>query len=156
MKYTILLAIFTLFLVGCAAPEAEKSPTSVESPSVTTPATNKGMPANAVALGTEAAADHFTVTLTTEKSEVTEGKNKFVAKVAHHGEVSKDAKVTLSLSMPDHGMDGPTVEMKHTSGGMYEGEAELSMGGEWLAKLTITGTEGHSGEAAYKVVAMQK
>jgi hypothetical protein len=156
MKYTILLTIFTLLVVGCASPEAEKTPTQVGSPSATTPTSEKGMPANAVALGTEAEADHFTVVLTSEKSDVTEGKNKFLAKVAHHGSVSEDAKVTLSLSMPDHGMDGPSIELKHTSGGMYEGEAELSMGGEWLAKVTITGAEGHSGEAAYKVVAMQK
>ena len=114
------------------------------------------MPAGVVELGNEVEADHFSVILTTDSSDVTEGKNKFIAKVAHHGQVSEDAKVTLALSMPDHGMNGPTVELKHVTGGTYEGEAELSMGGEWLAKLTITGQEGHSGEAAYKVVAMQK
>ena len=114
------------------------------------------MPVNVAELGKEVEADHFAVILMTRESEVTEGKNTFIAKVTHHGEIAKDAKVNLALSMPDHGMDGPTVELKHVSGGTYEGEAELSMGGEWLAKLTITGQEGHSGEAAYKLAAMQK
>ena len=35
-------------------------------------------------------------------------------------------------------MGGPSVDLEHTSGGTYEGTADLGMGGDWQATLTVT------------------
>jgi hypothetical protein len=51
-------------------------------------------------------------------------------------------------------MGGPEVVLKHTKDGVYEGEADLSMGGDWRAKVSVD-QEGHTGEAVYDFVVMQ-
>ena len=49
---------------------------------------------------------------------------------------------------------GPEITLNHTKDGIYEGEADLSMGGEWQAKVSVE-QEGHPGEAVYDFVVMQ-
>jgi hypothetical protein len=146
-----MLAAFVLasgiLVAGCGDSKTDDA-TTLASPSTRADAT-KG-----AALGMEKANEHFGITLTAEPSELKVGNAKFTAKVLHHGQPTEGASVKLSLSMPSMNMGGSEVELKHTSGGVYEGEADLSMGGDWRAKVSV-GQEGHSGEADYDFVVMQ-
>lgn len=140
-----------LALAGCG-PTTKEEP-SAATPPASPPATTTQAPKGA-ALGTEEQNDHFSITLTAEPAELKVGKVKFLAKVMHHGQPTDAATVKLSLSMPTMNMGGPDVELKATKDGMYEGEAELSMGGDWQGKVTVE-QEGHPGEAVYGFVVMQ-
>ena len=96
----------------------------------------------AVALGTKQTAGQSEITLTMEPAEPKAGDTRFVAQVQHEGKPQMDAVVKIKLSMPSMNMDGPTADLKHTSGGRYEGIANLSMGGDWRADATITDHHG--------------
>lgn len=138
---------------GCGDSKQDVSPSTIDQTTSTgapkTPEAEKG-----ASLGTERANEHFAITLTAEPSELKVGKAMFIAKVLHHGQPTENATVKLSLSMPSMNMGGPEVMLKHTSNGMYQGEADLSMGGDWQAKVTVD-QEGHPGEAVYNFVVMQ-
>jgi hypothetical protein len=88
------------------------------------------------ALGTEQAAGPFKVTLSTENPPKM-GEARFQAKVTRNGQPVSDATVALSLSMPSMQMAGLDVTLK-PGGDDYEGTANLSMGGDWQAKTTVT------------------
>ena len=105
-------------------------------------------------MGSEVAGEHFSITLISEPSDLKVGKAKFLVKLLHHGEPTVGAIVKLSLSMPSMNMGGANIELKHTKDGIYEGEADLSMGGDWQAKVSVD-QEGHPGEAVYDFVVMQ-
>ena len=139
-------------LMGCAGPK-DDADLSTPQAKVEGSDPQAGAPKGA-SLGSQIANEHFAVTLTAEPSELKVGRAKFIAKVLHHGEPTAGASVKLKLSMPEMGMGGPDVTLKHTKGGSYEGEAELSMGGNWEAKVSVE-QEGHPGEATYRFVVMQ-
>jgi nitrogen fixation protein FixH len=86
----------------------------------------------------------------------TEGPVRFHAMILRADQPVTDAKVELSLSMPTMEMGGPTIPLQHRSNGIYEGDADLSMGGEWQARLTIQGPDGQTGLASYQFVALQR
>lgn len=147
-------ALAIVFLAwGCGAAKQNTAPPTTE------PATSAGAPKapeapTGASLGSEIANEHFAITLTAEPAELKVGKAKFVAKVLHHGQPTGDATVKISLSMPAMNMGGPEIALKHMSNGVYEGEADLSMGGDWQAKVSVE-QEGHPGEAVYDFVVMQ-
>lgn len=152
MKITLIptLMLVGLILMGCASStETENSKVDAQPSSKPSVDVVKG-----AALGTEAAGDHYAITLTAQPSELKVGKATFSAKILHHGEPTEGATVRLMLSMPKMNMGGPTRELTHKGGGVYVGEVELSMGGEWQAKVSVD-QEGHTGEAVYDFVAMQ-
>lgn len=137
----VLSATVANLLVGCGSKEETIAPPSATG--------NKS-----AALGSKQASEHFTITLSTEPQEPKVGKAKFVAAVTHHGQPTEKAAIKLSLSMPSMNMGGMEVVLKHVDGGKYEGEADLSMGGDWQAKI-IAEQEGHTGEGAYSFVVNQ-
>ena len=105
-------------------------------------------------LGSEATDGQFTVVLRADSPELKVGKATFTATVKFKGEPAEDAKVTLNLSMPTMNMNGPTLTLKHTQGGNFAGETDLTMGGDWLAKVDVS-KEGQQYEAIYRFVALQ-
>lgn len=155
--YTSMIAITALAIGilawGCGDAKQDTAPPPTE------PAASAGAPSapeapKGASLGTERANEHFAITLTAKPAELKVGMAKFVAKVLHHGQPTGDATVKVSLSMPAMNMGGPEIALKHTSNGVYEGEADLSMGGDWQAKVSVE-QEGHPGEAVYDFVVMQ-
>ena len=109
-----------------------------------------------LALGDEAQAEHYSVVLTLSPKEVKVGDTKLTAVVKHHGQPEPNATVKVDLSMPGHAMDATTVDLKHSKDGVYLGPANLSMGGEWQAKVSVSNPEGHSNVFVYKFVALQE
>lgn len=132
------IIIILLFVVGCG----HKATTSV--PGVAAPAVSL-----AATLGSEQAAGPFQVTLSANPSTPKVGKVEFTARVVEKGQPVKNAKVKLNLEMP--GMAGPSVEL----GSMddhYMGSADISMSGEWKAKVEITaGDKKGTAEYAFTV-----
>lgn len=135
---------------GCGDAKQDTAPPTTE------PATSAGAPEapKGASLGTERANEHFAITLTAKPAELKVGMAEFSARVLHHGQPTEAATVKVSLSMPSMNMGGPEITLKHTSNGVYEGEADLSMGGDWQAKVSVE-QEGHPGEATYDFVVMQ-
>ncbi len=145
-----LLAVVPILIWGCGESKTEDA---AQPPTGTGAATMPAAPKGA-SLGSEGGNDHFTITLTAVPSDLKVGKAKFIAKVLHHGQPTDGAMVKLSLSMPSMNMGGPEVELKHTKDGIYAGEADLSMGGDWQAKVSVE-QEDHPGEAVYDFVVAQ-
>lgn len=141
----------TVLAWGCGDAKQENAPPATDRPAASSEASEA---AKGARLGVEKADEHFAIALTAEPAEPTVGKAKFIAKVLHHGEPTKDATVKVSLSMPSMNMGGPEITLKHTADGVYQGEADLSMGGDWQAKVSVE-QEGHTGEAIYDFVVMQ-
>ena len=149
---TIAIAALAIAVLawGCGDSKQDNAPPTADQPATgASPNVSKG-----VALGTEKANEHFAISLTAEPAELKVGKAKFIAKVLHHGQPTQGATVRVSLSMPTMNMGGPEITLNHTKDGIYEGEADLSMGGEWQAKVSVE-QEGHPGEAVYDFVVMQ-
>lgn len=148
VSLTVLCAIA---IIGCGDSKQENTTTTVApSPSEEkAPAAPKG-----ATLGSETSNEHFTITLTAEPKELKVGRATFLAKVLHHGQPTSGAAVKISLSMPSMNMGGPELTLKHSGNGVYKGEADLSMGGDWQAKVSVE-QEGHPGEAIYIFVVMQ-
>ncbi|MGI8923327.1 MAG: FixH family protein [Fimbriimonadales bacterium] len=139
---------------GCGSSKTDES-SSTTSPSTQGADTQKPSGAGkAASLGTAKSNEHFTVTLTAVPSELRVGKARFIAKLLHHGQPTDAAKVKLSLSQPAMNMGGPEVELQHAKDGIYEGALDLSMGGDWQAKVSME-QEGHPGEAIYDFVVSQ-
>jgi hypothetical protein len=109
-------------------------------------------PVAGAALGTPQPAGPFEVVLSTENTAKV-GDTRFEAKVTRDGQPVTDATVNLSLSMPTMQMVGPDVMLK-PAGEEYEGTANLSMGGQWQAKTTVT-AGGDTGTAIYSFDASQ-
>jgi len=79
----------------------------------------------------------------------------FKATVTRDGKPVTNAKVMLKTSMPTMSMEGPDEDLKHTSGGVYVGKLNLSMGGYWQADVEVeVGKD--KGVAAYGFTVMQK
>ena len=150
---TVSALVVALIAWGCGDSKPD-APQATADQTTSTSAPKVSDVSSVASLGTEKANEHFAITLTAEPSEPKVGKAKFIAKVLHHGQPTDSANVKLSLSMPSMNMGGPEITLKHASNGMYEGEADLSMGGDWQAKVTVD-QEGHPGEAVYNFVVMQ-
>ena len=151
---TFIIVNAIVFLCGCGSKvNDETSPStpqaSTNSSTSETPNASKGN-----SLGSVISGDHFTITLTAVPSELKVGKAKFIVKLLHHGEPTNGATVRLSFSMPSMNMKESDVILKPTKDGIYEGEVELSMGGDWRAIVNVD-QEGHHGEAVYDFVVMQ-
>lgn len=109
-------------------------------------------PVAGASIGTPQPAGPFEVTLSTETPPKM-GDTRFEATVTRNGQPVTDATVNLDLSMPSMQMAGPDVTLK-PSGNDYEGTANLSMGGEWQAKTTVS-AGGETGTAIYNFNASQ-
>jgi nitrogen fixation protein FixH len=149
MRRTVMVLLFFGALAGSLAGcnGNQPAPTPPAQPS------GGGSPPAGAALGTEQAAGPFQVTLSTDPDTPKAGNTKFEAKVTKGGQPVKDATVNLSLSMPSMSMMGPEVTLK-PAGDEYEGAANLSMGGEWEAKVTVS-AGGETGTAVYRFSASQ-
>lgn len=145
----IILGLATILVWGCSQSDSANQ----ESAGTSAQNETQGLPKNH-ALGTASEAEHFTITLKAEPADLKPGRAKFIAVVLHHGKPTPTADVKLSLSMPSMNMDGPDVRLTHTADGVYEGDVELPMGGEWLAKVMVD-EEGHTGTASYDFVVMK-
>ncbi len=144
------LALLLVPLVaGCGAPPETATPPGGGSSG---PA-QAGRPVAGAALGSEEAAGPFRVTLTTEPAEPKVGTATLKAAVTREGKPVKDATVRVSLSMPTMSMGGPEVTLEPAGSG-YQGTADLSMGGDFEAKVTVT-AGGDTGTTTYHFVAMQ-
>lgn len=133
--YLVCCAIIVLlFIVGCGRKTTTSTP-GVAAPEVSSAAT----------LGSEQPAGPFQVMLSANPSSPNVGKVEFTARVVENGQPVKNAKVKLDLEMT--GMAGPSVEL----GSMddhYMGAADVSMAGEWKAKMEIA-AEDKKGTAEY-------
>lgn len=116
------------------------------------PPAGTGAAVAGAALGTEQTAGPFMVTLSTENPPKA-GETQFEATVTRNGQPVTDATVNVNLSMPSMQMAGPEVTLK-PAGDHYEGTANLSMGGDWQAKTTVS-AGGETGTAIYDFNASQ-
>lgn len=145
----IIVAMAALALVaGCAKPEtpapAAPSSTTTEAPK---PAETASA-AKAPPLGTRLPADHYEIILNATPSDLKVGKAKFTAMIGHHGAAAEGVAVKLTTHMPNMGHDGPGTTLKASRPGVYEGELDLPMAGEYTAKVTLE-LPGHPGVAEY-------
>lgn len=151
--YSHALAVTALALAGALAGCGGR-----EQPTNSPPAlTGSGASVTAAALGSEAAAGPFQVSLTTEPAAPKVGDTRFRVTVTKDGQPVKEAAVTVSLSMPGMNMGGPTTTLQPVpkdTGGQYEGSASLGMGGEYQAKTTVT-AGGDTGTAVFQFMATQ-
>lgn len=145
-------AAATVVLAGCGSPEAANAPVANAAPAMTTPAPKEAGGTKTdvgTALGAQADADHFAVTLDADPKAPKVGAVAFSAKTLHHGAPTHDAKVHVALSMPAMGMGGPEFDMTPDASGTYRATTKLPMAGAYRATVTITGGEGHSGTAHF-------
>ncbi len=151
---TLIIVSAIVFLGGCGSKVDDEIPPATPQASINS-STGEGLnTSKGNSLGNEVSGEHYSITLTGVPTELKVGKAKLVVKLLHHGIPTSVARVAISLSMPSMNMGGPEVELKHTKDGIYEGEAEFSMGGDWQAKVSVE-QEGHPGEAVYDFVVMQ-
>ncbi|MBI3911028.1 MAG: FixH family protein [Armatimonadetes bacterium] len=137
--------VLVWLIAGCA-PEQNQTET---------PPASVGAPKQAGAgLGTPQPAGVFQVTLSTEPSAPKMGEMRFRAHVSRDGQPVSDAQLNLSLSMTSMKMIGPEVTLEPAGDGEYEATANLSMGGGWEAKVTIT-AGGETGTAVYHFTVSQ-
>ena len=133
--YTIAIVASLLIVFGCSssqpAPESGPSPTQV--------AANK--PTEKTDLGSQKDAGPYKVMLMTPAAELKPGDADFMAHVTKDGKDVEDAKVNLDLTMPSMQMDGPHVELKHSTGNAYEGTANV-MASPYVAKVDVSGSAG--------------
>ena len=132
---------------GCG--DATKEAPPLQSPNVPSVEEQHGSQ-----LGSESTDGQFAVVLSADKPDLKVGKATFTATVTFKGEPAEDAKVSLNLSMPTMNMNGPALVLKHSGGGRFSGETDLTMGGDWLAKVDVA-KEGQRYEAIYRFVALQ-
>ncbi len=151
---TFIIVSAIIFLGGCGSKVTDEIPPAAPQASASSGTSDAAIAQKGSTLGSEVVGDHFSVTLTSEPTDLKVGKAKFIVKLLHHGEPTDGATVKLSFSMPSMNMGESEVRLKFTKDGMYEGEAELSMGGDWQAKVSVD-QEGHPGEATYDFVVMQ-
>ena len=146
--YTLALAslLFGVSVSGCVG--KEESVTIKPSPA-TTPVSE---PVKGSALGTEVQGEHYSIKLEADPTEPKVGKVKFSATILHHGTPTEGATVKLTTSMPAMGHSGPEAELKSVGGGVYSGELEIGMAGEFQATVAVD-QEGHTGEAKFDFVA---
>ncbi|HEY0868568.1 MAG TPA: FixH family protein [Fimbriimonas sp.] len=145
IRNLISIAVLGALVAGCSSTkQADAPPPATDAPVATQPSSS------APGLGTKQEKEHFAVTLETEPAEPKMGKVNFVAEVWHHGEPAPGQTVRVETSMPSMNMDGPSVDLKPTTGNVYEGTADLPMGGEYEAKVSVGGAEGHANEFTYR------
>lgn len=114
--------VLTFAFAGCKAKEPEQAPSPLAPVEISKPAVSsielRYAPDPPVALKDTA----FTVVVKDDK-----------------GGPITDATVEVDLSMPGmyHGENKP--EMAETSPGVYEGKGILTMGGDWVAKVGVSG-----------------
>ena len=133
-------AVVILLVAGCGRK------TESTAPGGATPAVSL-----AATLGSEQSAGTFQVTLSANPSPPKVGKVEFTVKVVEKGQAVKNAKVKLILEMT--GMAGPSVELG-SMGDHYMGSVDISMAGEWKAKVEIA-AEGKNGMAEYAFTVAQ-
>lgn len=132
--------IILLFVVGCGR-KTTTSPPRVAAPAVSLAAT----------LGSEQSAGPFQMTMSANPSAPKVGKVEFTVKVIEKGQPVKNAKVKLILEMT--GMAGPSVELSSMDD-HYMGSADISMAGEWKAKVEIAAGS-KNGKAVYAFTVAQ-
>ncbi len=128
---------------GCGAPK-QAAPTEP----VPVPAPKATAPSKAAALGAEQPAGPFTATLSADPSPPKAGAVHLMVKLVESGKPVDGAVVTLVPSMPSMGHDLPEVVLKAAGGGLYQGDADLGMVGEYQAKVSVA-QAGRTGEAVF-------
>ncbi len=143
--------LLTLIVVagGCGTPQEQKA---ANEPAATPAPAAPAATSSSAKLGEEVEADHFMVTLATDPAEPKAGKVKLIAKVSHHGEPAAAATINVTSEMPKMGHAGPSGVLKHTKDGVFEGELDLPMAGEFTIKLDIE-QDGHTGAATFGFIA---
>jgi hypothetical protein len=139
MKVTQALAFL---VVSAAVIACAKNQDTAPAP---TSATSMSQPTSGD-LGKQKSAGPYSVILMSPSGEVSAGDAHFMAHVTKDGKDVEDVKVELSLSMPSMSMEGPHVDLKHTTGNAYEGIANV-MAGAYVGEVEI---EGPSGKASVK------
>lgn len=147
----LIIAVAALGLVaGCAKTEtpapAAPTATTTEAPK---PAEPKAAVAQGAPLGTRLPADHYLIILNSTPTELKVGKAKFTALIGHHGAPAEGVTVKLTTHMPSMGHAGPGTTLKASEPGIYVGELDLPMAGEYTAKVTLE-LPGHPGVAEYR------
>lgn len=139
------LLVLTWTLAGCdrAAEQTATPPPAGGRPAATAPS-----------LGTQQPAGPFQVTLSTDPAAPRVGDTRFEARITRDGQPATGATVRVSLSMPSMQMVGPEVSLEPTGDDTYAGMANLSMGGEWQADVSVS-AGGESGTAVYQFSASQ-
>lgn len=127
--------VVILLVAGCGRKTESTAPGGTSAPAAS----------SAAALGSEQTTGPFQVTLSANPSAPKVGEVEFMAKVVQNGQPVKNAKVNLNLEMP--GMAGPSVAMGPMDDG-YMGSVDVTMAGEWKAKVEIA-ADGKSGTAEY-------
>ncbi|MCL5104623.1 MAG: FixH family protein [Armatimonadetes bacterium] len=131
--------VLMLLVAGCGRKTEITAPGRTSAPAALSTA----------ALGSEQAAGPFQVTLSANPSAPKVGNIEFTAKVVEKGQSVKNAKVKLTLEMP--GMPGPSVALAPMDD-HYMGSADVSMAGEWKAKVEIAaGSQSGTAEYAFTV-----
>lgn len=145
IRYCIGSSIVTIValvaLSGCG-----KQQTTAGSPTAKAPSPGTTAPAASATLGARQDAGPFEVTLTPDPEPPRVGKAHFMAMVMKNGQHAKGAKVRLTPSMPS--MAGSEVRME-PMGNEYGATIDLSMPGDWTAKIDIS-KGGDSGTAEYR------
>ena len=138
----ILYSLCTILFAtaGCSSSyrAPDTGPSSTQVVSTQSDKTNTIVSTNG--LGTQQKAGPYSVVLMSP-SEIKPGDAQFMAHVTKDGKNIENAKVNLDLSMPSMNMDGPHVELKHSSGSAYEGNAKV-MASPYAAKVDVEGPDG--------------
>ena len=147
----------TFTLAGCGN-NAEPT-TTTQAPPMSgnmdnTAATNSVATAKGATPGTTTKAGPFEITLALDAPEPKVGDAQFKATVKRDGKPVTDATIKLELSMPQMKMSGPTATLAHTENGIYLGKINLSMGGAYRAKISVS-ADGATGDAVYEFRAVQ-